>query len=1210
MALYAVFENTEVTIRFEKGEEGAKFGSGKDSIEITFKRPYEGKKIDLTKFSEYEDIVAPDSFIFIGWKNTTNAEYNIALDEETGARVVDAYNFYANQTYVPILEEVEEEEIVLGDGDVVISYLVPSNSFDKVTAYKEVVKEGTRFADTEVFKKNFDKIDGYNFAGWYEITDKDYEADGLEEFYNDPMNFSKVFLRQLGIEDGIDTWFRFFQNPTLPFDTENDSLFGLKANIANSAERLDKKDQIFENVLLMPMFTTTITLNAGENGMFSNGKNIMYIEGVLPRLYNLNRIEKDNSSYEEPTANDDLLFAYWSTEDGEDFSKETYIDKNISLYANYVNEEKVTVTFNLGESEKWDTDLEVVDGKVQVQVLKGTNFNEIKTPKVYREGHNFGGWYLNGEKITTTGEKAYVVKEDIEVVAGFDKNTYYYNFVYIDPVSNEKIELGVIGGKFGEVLKDIKPIYKEFPNGESIKMTNGFEKVEYLFEKNAVLGDNLLIKEFRKDTIDGEIITKDSVIEPQGNKLMIDIYVIFEDVVFTIEFDDTLDDETNENQKVLVAFGKKFKDIKAPKAVSNDGLKFVHWADSKGERVTKDYVFTKDDVFTPVWTDKVISLTFAAGDGSFGDADDGIVEVVFDDVPKGIVLEEIEGYVEPEQKGKSFDYWEVEYLEEEIVEDNEEDIDEDDNDYEENDGFEKTESDLVGNTVESAGASGSSNSASGGSGNDNRLLRTHTIEKSAVLKAVYREVTVQLKVDLNLGYEFKRTLVYNNGKSTSYQTNSGSIIYEDVPKDSTFIDFLNTWEIKNELPGKEFKGWMKKVGNGWKEFTEEEQNAPLTEDTYIMASFETLKWTFVVDANGGKYSDGSTKKTYANVISGTLVNRIPGFENPTRNGYSIAGYSKNSSASNKGVGLNETIVSNNTIYVIWVANSVAPVAPSSSSTRRSSGGGGSSSSSSGGGGSIVNAASGGGQVTPTANTPDATNTQETAQVVKTSDSMNDLFANTTGASEMSKILETKSNQSLTESSLNEVNTYMNTLLFASGLQNTQVMTNQEVVSKTNEVAKGKDYQKQLEAIFTEAQQNPEKTNQKAAVSTQNINIANANWSYDSNGNIKLTDKSTNQVVANKWQAVGDDNGNKTWYKFDESGNMQTGLVVDGGHTYYLKDTNDENRGKMAVNETVTIGGLMLTFNQDGALTGMNYDETVAINQLSSAIINAVSNPVL
>ena len=1210
MALYAVFENTEVTIRFEKGEEGAKFGSGKESVEITFKRPYKGKSIDLTQIDEYEDIVAPDRFIFIGWKNTTNAEYNIALDEESGARIIEAYNFYTNQTYVPILEEVEEEEIVLGDGDVVITYLVPSKNFDKITARTEVVKEGTRFRDTNVSKETFNNIEGYNFAGWYEITDEDYEADGLTEFYNDPNNFSKVFLRQLGIEDGIDTWFRFFQNPTLPFETESETMFGLEANIANSAERIDKNNQIFENVLLMPMFTTTITLNAGENGVFANGKNVMYIEGVLPRLYNLNRIEKDNNGYEEPTSNDDLLFAYWSTEDGEDFSKETFIDKNISLYANYVDSEKVTVTFNLGESEKWDTDLEVVDGKVQVQVLKGTSFTEITCPKVYREGYNFIGWYLNDTMITTTGEKAYVVKEDIEVVAGFDKNTYYYNFVYIDPVSNEKVEIGVIGGKYGEVLKDIKPIYKEFPNGESVQMTNGFEKVEHLFEKNAVLGNNLLIKEFRKDSIDGEIITKDSVIEPQGNKLMIDIYVIFEDVVFTIEFDGTLDDETNENQKVLVAYGKKFKDIKAPKAISNDGLKFVHWEDGDGERVTYDYIFTKDDVFKPVWTDKVISLTFVAGDGSFGDADNGIVEVVFDDVPKGIVLEEIEGYIEPEQKGKSFDYWEVEYLEEEIVEDNEEDIDEDDNDYEENDGFEKTESDLVGNTVESAGASGSSNSASGGSGNDNRLLRTHTIEKSAVLKAVYREVTVQLKVDLNLGYEFKRTLVYNNGNSTSYQTYSGSTIYQDVPKDSTFIDFLNTWEIKKELPGKEFKGWMKKVGKGWKEFTEEEQNAPLTEDTYIMASFETLKWTFVVDANGGKYSDGSTKKTYENVISGTFVNRVSGFENPTRSGYSIAGYSKNSSASNKGVGLNETVISNDTIYVIWVANSVAPVAPSSSSTRRSSSGGGSSSSSSGGGGPTSNVVSGGGPDASTAKTPDATNTQETPQVVKTSDSMNDLFVDTTGTNEVSKILETKSNQALTESSLNEVNTYMNTLLFASGLQNTQVMTNQEVVSKTNEVAKGKDYQKQLEAIFTEAQQNPEKTNQKAAVSTQNINIANANWSYDSNGNIKLTDKSTNQVVANKWQAVGDDNGNKTWYKFDESGNMQTGLVVDGGYTYYLKDTNDENRGKMAVNETVTIGGLILTFNQDGALTGMNYDETVAINQLSSAIINAVSNPVL
>ena len=201
----------------------------------------------------------------------------------------------------------------------------------------------------------------------------------------------------------------------------------------------------------------------------------------------------------------------------------------------------------------------------------------------------------------------------------------------------------------------------------------------------------------------------------------------------------------------------------------------------------------------------------------------------------------------------------------------------------------------------------------------------------------------------------------------------------------------------------------------------------------------------------------------------------------------------------------------------------------------------------------------------------------------------------------------KKAQAVPETSLKEVRTFVNSLLDASGLQNKEiVMNNTDVLNKTNEIAKGRDYQKQLEVILTEANNNPQIINQKAAVSTQNINAQNASWTYDNEGNVKLINKFTNEQVTNKWQAVGDDNGNKTWYKFDESGNMQTGLIVDGDHIFYLKDVNDADRGKMAVNETISIGGLSLTFNQDGALTSMNYDEIKAINSLSNAIANAVT----
>lgn len=68
---------------------------------------------------------------------------------------------------------------------------------------------------------------------------------------------------------------------------------------------------------------------------------------------------------------------------------------------------------------------------------------------------------------------------------------------------------------------------------------------------------------------------------------------------------------------------------------------------------------------------------------------------------------------------------------------------------------------------------------------------------------------------------------------------------------------------------------------------------------------------------------------------------------------------------------------------------------------------------------------------------------------------------------------------------------------------------------------------------------------------------------------KLADGS---YATNGWKQIDGE-----WYYFDEVGYMKTGLINDGGATYYLYDS-----GAMAHDTQVTVGGVTYTFDSSGA----------------------------
>ena len=179
---------------------------------------------------------------------------------------------------------------------------------------------------------------------------------------------------------------------------------------------------------------------------------------------------------------------------------------------------------------------------------------------------------------------------------------------------------------------------------------------------------------------------------------------------------------------------------------------------------------------------------------------------------------------------------------------------------------------------------------------------------------------------------------------------------------------------------------------------------------------------------------------------------------------------------------------------------------------------------------------------------------------------------------------------------------VNIVLAQVGLVDMAVALPDNVKQVANEVAAGIDLKQSIETMVAQAQNNTFLTT-KAQVAKTSIGANDANWTIDTNGNISLVRGDTNQKVTDTWQSVTQNDGQSVgWYKFDSNGNMQTGLVKDGEYLYYLKEEKGNTYGQMAKNETVVVGGLIMSFNNDGALVSMDYSYETVYEKVVNATI--------
>ena len=170
--------------------------------------------------------------------------------------------------------------------------------------------------------------------------------------------------------------------------------------------------------------------------------------------------------------------------------------------------------------------------------------------------------------------------------------------------------------------------------------------------------------------------------------------------------------------------------------------------------------------------------------------------------------------------------------------------------------------------------------------------------------------------------------------------------------------------------------------------------------------------------------------------------------------------------------------------------------------------------------------------------------------------------------------------------------------------------NRQVQQAVAEVQAGMNIAEQYAALANQVKEDPSITANTTAISEYNLSSKEAKWNTDANGNVTLqvTTFMTRDNVKDVWQAVTNDAGQTGWYKFDANGYMQTGLVQDGNCTYYLSEERGAGYGQMVCNQTITIGGLTMTFNAAGALVDMQYSAETAVKTIQDAATAAFVGP--
>ena len=1095
------------------------------------------------------------------------------------------------------------------------------------------VGSGTKLGEVDDYINanfKFAEKEGYHFAGWYMIDHDrirqcdqwDYGVDDIE------FMMEKGRPTVVGIsKPGLDTWFKHVQCTVID-DTDlalGQYLTKIDGELVLNRD-LKKK---LQGIDILALWTSNLTLDAGD-GYFENhipinteddssnenieassekykdnipnevidettGKIIKKtIKNILPMIDNEPICTYVGAGYEVPKSNDpNKKFAGWRVEtvNGKYFSEYEPIQKDTYLVATYIdNVNTVKLTIDLHGAEKTvvekdgegNTVVKVVPMEpVVMELPQGTLMEEVEMPVVKRKGYEYRqvvtlkpAWYHTYDEDTDTYSVPVMTKDALEkdtiIHLMWTPINYSYDFIY--EIDGVKQGYKSVVGLYGDKIKDC-----EF-YGKDLAIRQMFD---FSLENQPKKGYK--ITKITTYNEDGKEVTADSVIE--GN---VRCWLTVEPIEATITFDANGGELEGVNT-VKVPFATSFNDIENVPKVSKEGVTFVGWADDNGEKITADYrIKEKTNTFKAQWTNIDYTLVLDAGEGKFSN---GSKQLRFENVPLGQVLKNMTfgdlKYEEPILKDKVLKEWEINLP-------------------------------TVAYTIEWT--------------KDSEVgYNMHYPEKHAkseiVLKASYVDKTISFTVKLsdptsktgcmtfaNLPHITSRTL-YHDEPIKEYLINGiaqGCDWVQTVKEGTTF----NQWfDLKYD------EGFRYRTENGFKllgwkheepaseagprkdtkDMPDVDMDEPIKDGavfTPLLAKGSHYVW---IIANGGTYDkvekerhldNGVTayqfdeernQMVYVNVPAGTRADRIDPSVLPKRPGYTLVGYSRIHNPTGKSLSANPFVAGTETFYAIWSENKnqyVQPTVHRSKNSRSSGGGGGS---------------NGGLQPSALQNANDPRVGVVGGLGPQSQQSVGDQ--------------SNKYTQNVSEETKKQTKEEVNQILSSIGI-NGNAANNSSIKQAAAEVEAGINLKEQYAKLVNQVKDNPSITEQTTRISDVRITNNQAYWHTDENGNVSLEsidyffyDKEKGAYshnIVDAWQPITNETGQTGWYKFDKNGYMQTGLVQDGEHTYYLSEEKGASYGQMVCNQTINIGGLSMTFNEQGALIDMNYNPQAAIKTLQDA----------
>lgn len=1156
------------------------------------------------RFSGYKKIFEDGEYFYVDKKGRKYADPDYGMGES-----------YREEPYVftPLIRKIPMS----------VQMFSPFPVFDHDQKRQDlVISSGTPIGDVDQYKgTDFSKVEaeGYHFAGWYQIDHakihdtlinfKDvankFEAvpplsvDDIEEYFGKGMPTIVGFAKP-----GLDTWFKYVQctrTDDLSYAAGQwfkkiDGEVVINRDSALAYDPLSnyrsKKIVRQENAIdIIALFTANLTLDAGD-GKFADGTSEKTINEILIDTITPIR-EYKGIGYEVPTPSDaSKTFAGWRLvdENGKDvryFGDHEAISKDTRLVASYINAKdsvKLTLKLHGAETieETLDEDNNIVYNVVEMSdvvmmVPQGVKVADIEKdiPSFYRKGYQYSpihtnqpAWfyeYKDGEYSDAVTRED-VIDNDTTIHLQWTVLKYAYRFYY--EIDGKEDSCGSITGELGQKLKDAN-LFALYSKIFDFSLENQPRK-GYKITGIKLYGDA------------GIDVTPETVIEGHIN-----CKVIVEPLDTVITFDAN-GGELIGNNTLTVPYATYYKDIKdiVPRASRSD-LSFVGWIDDKSEQVTDDYRIAtsydddkvKQAKFTAQWTDAKATLIFDAGEGKF---EGGSNTKMFENVPKGqIIANIVDGerkYEEPTAEDKVFDRWIVEL---------------------------KYGHDVTYTKEKELGYGI----------NDNDFERE--VEFGLVFKAVYVDKTVTFSIKCSDPSNSLGALTFAYVPKIKEKT----IPHDYVLDSSTYLSLTHsycsggTW-VQTVKEGMTFGQWFDYIYKqgyryrgeygyalcGWKyeepasingprkntkDMIDVDMTAPIKNGDVFTAYLVKGSFTVRIDANGGTYGkvadketssgvlvhqDSNTLMVYGNVPAGTAADKISGMVMPRRSGYTLVGYSRKKDLSGKILASNVFVSGDEYLYAIWSVNGnqyVQPTVNMDNNSNSGNGGGGA-----GGAGPLQNVSAPRTDIVNNIGPESGVTGDGTKQFTQTN------------------VSEEVKQQSAAQTIQ---------LVVAAGISADAANTSQ-VQQAVAEVQAGMNIAEQYAQMVSQITANPSAVGETTAISHINLVANTAHWHTDANGNVTLEAEgySNGGFIKDVWQAVTNDAGQTGWYKFDANGYMQTGLVQDGNCTYYLSEERGAGYGQMVCNQTITIGGLTMTFNANGALTDMQYSAEAAVKAIQDA----------